>query len=245
MRVASWNFLSGGSRNRDRHWQLLSEHLRPDLLFTQECRPPAAAAPDQLLWLQAPGRYWGSGLFAREAAIAPIAMRGFKGWVTGGRIDDARWWPGRSLIAFSIHCPAGAHGYVRTMHSILNRLKRLRTWDADLIIGGDLNVACGYREADDVVKMSRAEKELLDRMCGELELMPCWQAANPGKRLAQTLRWSANRGTPYHCDGIFVPAAWRADLRQCDVLSGSQWQKQSDHNPIVAVIEPAVALALS
>ena len=245
MRVATYNFLSGGSRNRDRHWQLLNEHVRPDLLFAQECRAAAVAASDQLLWAQAPGRSWGAGLFVRAASVTPIAMRGFRGWVTGGRIDDAPWWPARSLIAFSIHCPAGDHGYIRTMHSILNRVKRYRAQDADLIIGGDLNVVCGYRAADDVVKMSRGEKELLDRRCGELELMPCWQAANPGKRLAQTLRWSANRSTPYHCDGIFVPASWRADIVQCAVLSGAEWDKQSDHNPIVAVIEPALALASS
>ena len=38
-------------------------------------------------------------------------------------------------------------------------------------------------------------------------LVACWQCANPGKPLAQTLRWSGNRAAPHHCDGIFIPRA--------------------------------------
>jgi endonuclease/exonuclease/phosphatase family metal-dependent hydrolase len=158
--------------------------------------------------------------------------------VTGARIEDERVCRGRAVVAFSIHCPAGEHGYIRTMHTILDRLKRFRK-GADLIIGGDLNVVCGYRDADDAIRMSRGEKDLLDRMADQFGLIPCWQSANSGKPLAQTLRWSANRKTPYHCDGIFIPASWRADLKHCEVLSGADWEKQSDHNPIVAVLEPA------
>jgi hypothetical protein len=244
MRIATYNFLGGGSRKRDRHWELLREVVQPDLLFTQECRPIEVEEEDRFLWAEAVPRGWGTGLYARAATIERLVIRNFKGWVTGGRIADAPWSPVGSIVAFSIHCPAGEHGYIRTMHSMLDRIARFRN-GCDLIIGGDINAVCGYRSTDDVVKMSRGEKELLDRLRGEFELISCWQTAHPGKRLAQTLRWSGNRKTPYHCDGIFVPASWRADLEYCDVLSGPEWDQQSDHNPIVAVVEPARVPAMN
>ena len=82
--------------------------------------------------------------------------------------------------------------------------------------------------------MSHGERTILDRLAGEFALIRCWQAANPGRRLAQTLRWSGDRFAPYHCDGIFVPAAWSARLASCRVVTGSRWARLSDHNPVVA-----------
>jgi len=66
----------------------------------------------------------------------------------------------------------------------------------------------------------------------------CWQAANPNCNLAQTLRWGPDQATPYHCDGIFVPAAWSRYLDQCKVLSSPVWEELSDHNPVVASFTP-------
>ena len=64
--------------------------------------------------------------------------------------------------------------------------------------------------------------------------MNCWQAANPGKPLPQTCRWTGNPSVPYHCDGLFVPRAWESRLRACEVVSSPEWDKLSDHNPVVA-----------
>jgi endonuclease/exonuclease/phosphatase family metal-dependent hydrolase len=82
--------------------------------------------------------------------------------------------------------------------------------------------------------MSRGEREILARLESEFDLVSCWQTANPGRPLAQTLRWSANREAPYHCDGIFVPSAWAPRLRACRVVRGSRWAGLSDHNPVLA-----------
>jgi hypothetical protein len=57
---------------------------------------------------------------------------------------------------------------------------------------------------------------------------------HPGSPLAQTLRWSGNRSTPYHCDGIFAPRALRDRLLKCEVLAGPPWERLSDHNPVLA-----------
>jgi len=76
-------------------------------------------------------------------------------------------------------------------------------------------------------------------MAGEFDLIPCWQVMHPRTPLAQTLRWTGNRATPYHCDGIFAPRAWRPRLSRCEVIAGPEWDRLSDHNPVLAVFAPA------
>jgi endonuclease/exonuclease/phosphatase family metal-dependent hydrolase len=160
-------------------------------------------------------------------------MPEFDGWVVGGEVHGSRLVNGRPLQIFSIHGPAGQHGYIRTMHAILDVIGRLSP-RADLVLGGDFNVVVGYRQPREHLKVSRGERKLLERLSQEFGLVSCWQAANPDRPLAQTLRWSADRVAPYHCDGIFVPSGWLDRLVSCRVVRGSRWNGLSDHNPVVA-----------
>jgi endonuclease/exonuclease/phosphatase family metal-dependent hydrolase len=241
VRTVAWNFLAGGSRNRSGHWSRAVRTLGGDIVFAQECRPPGESSgrrlrlegDDALLWERAGTRAWGSALLARSARIEPIHMDGFDGWIVGGQLTGSAWAGGRAVRAFSIHAPAGAHGYIRTMHDIVDRLVPLAR-DADLILGGDFNVVVGYRVPTEKRRTSRGERVLLDRIADELGLVSCWQAANPDCPLAQTLRWTANRREPYHCDGIFVPRTWLPRLVSCRIPRGSRWYQLSDHNPVVA-----------
>jgi endonuclease/exonuclease/phosphatase family metal-dependent hydrolase len=119
------------------------------------------------------------------------------------------------------------------MHGILDHVA-VFLGGADVVLGGDFNVAAGYRKIDNGIRFLRGERDLLDRLTKDFGLAPCWQAANPNRQLAQTLRWSGNPSTPYHCDGIFVPRTWLPRLKSCRVVRGSRWTKLSDHNPVVA-----------
>jgi endonuclease/exonuclease/phosphatase family metal-dependent hydrolase len=119
------------------------------------------------------------------------------------------------------------------MHEILDVLGPLAA-GADVILAGDYNVATGYRHPTEARTISRGEREILERLSGELQLVSCWQAANPGRPLAQTLRWSTNPTTPYHCDGIFVTPHLLERLVSCRVVRGTRWSRLSDHNPVVA-----------
>ncbi len=214
---------------------MLKRHLAPDVLLTQESRPPPVAAGPfaTALWTEA-ARGWGTGLYAPKLAVTPIEVEGFAGWVTGGQLAG-RSRTARPTRIFSVHCPRGARGYVKTVHEILDRLQAL-PGAADLVLGGDFNVAVGVRSPGDLVKMSKAERALLTRVTQELELIPCWQTAHAGQTLAQTLRWSGNRATPYHCDGLFIPCAWGRRLESCEVFAGPRWERLSDHNPVLAVL---------
>jgi hypothetical protein len=204
MRIVTYNFLRAGSAARAGHWSRVMRSFAPDLVLAQECRPPEHspgerfrhAPADTLLWQEAGSRGWGTGLLVRGASLAPLAIPGFEGWVVGGEIRDAAW-VRRPVRAFSIHAPAGERGYIRTMQAILDRIAALRE-GADLILGGDFNVAVGYRPPRDKIRFLRGEREILDHLDRELDLVSCWQAAHPGRPLAQTLRWSANPKAPYH-----------------------------------------------
>jgi endonuclease/exonuclease/phosphatase family protein len=226
LRIVAYNFLSGGSARRAAHWEMLRE-LRPDVVLAQESRPPAKAHATAL-WTEA-CRGWGTGLFAPRLRIEPMHIPGFRGWISGGQLE------GTKTRIFSVHAPAGKRGYVQTVHRILDRLRPLAR-DGELVLGGDFNVVVGARGPDEPVKMSSAERVLLARFDQELGLMPCWQAAHPALPLAQTLRWTGNRAAPYHCDGIFIPKAWRRRLKSCEVIAGPAWDLLSDHNPVLAVL---------
>jgi exonuclease III len=241
LRVVAYNFLSGGSSVRTGHWSRIRTRLAPDIVFAQECRTPQdspgerfrAGTTDTLLWAPAAPRHWGSAVLLRGRRATALTIPEFAGWVVGAELSGPSWSPGRSLRLFSIHCPVGTRGYVRTLHEILDRIASWRA-GADLILGGDFNVVVGHRQPHERIPVSRGEREILDRLSEEFDLISCWQAANPGRPLAQTLRWSADRRAPYHCDGIFVPSAWRARLVSCRVVAGTRWAGLSDHNPVVA-----------
>lgn len=235
LRIATFNFRGGGGVRRPDHWLTLRAQLGADVLLTQESRPPVNASADcTALWEEAI-QGWGTGLYASRLAVRPLEVRGFQGRVTGGQLANDQP-AGRPLRIFSVHCPAGKGGYVATMHRILDRLQGL-PGDADLVIGGDFNVAVGLRGPDELLKMSNAERALMTRFTDELDLIPCWQTANPGRPLAQTLRWSVERSTPYHCDGIFIPRAWQHRLESCEVFAAPEWDALSDHNPVLAVLQ--------
>ncbi len=239
MRFVTYNFLVGGSARRAGHWTRVLRALRADVVFGQECRPPEESwgerfrpgRRDSLLWRSVHERHWGSGLFVRGARLRGVDVPQFEGWVVGGEVHDAGW-SERPVRLFSVHTPVGERGYLRTTHEILDRLAGLRR-GADLVLGGDFNVVIGYRPRDGR-PLRRSRRELLDRLSAEFDLISCWEAAHPERPLAQTLRWTANPTTPYHCDGIFVPRAWLGRLAACRIVRGSRWDALSDHSPVVA-----------
>jgi endonuclease/exonuclease/phosphatase family metal-dependent hydrolase len=124
------------------------------------------------------------------------------------------------------------------MQHILDRIALIRG-RADLVLGGDFNVVVGYRQQGEPIRILRGERDILDRLTNEFNLVSCWQAANPGRPLAQTLRWMGNPSAPYHCDGIFVPRSWLPRLMSCRVVRGARWSRLSDHNPVVADFQAA------
>jgi exonuclease III len=213
----------------------------PDILLVQETRHPAeylpadfyAANARRIHWLPARDGRWGSAIYVRSGRLRPLALPSYNGFVTAAEISGSDWSrrTRRPLRVFSLHVPAP---YKRPMGEILDHLASL-DGRHDLILGGDFNLAVGVRHAGEAIPSD--PPWLLQRLRREFNLLSCWQAVHPNRDLAQTLRWARNPATPYHCDGIFVPAAWYRYLEDCQVITDPDWDALSDHNPVVVTLD--------
>lgn len=237
MIIATYNLRAGGRAGQHTHWQRLLDAFHPDLLLLQETLDPSRYLSaevlerhhEHILWQPLPGRRWGSAILSSGGSVRAIAVPGFEGQVVGAEIADTPWCraTGRPLRVFSLHVPAP---YKRPMGAILDYLATLSDTH-DLILGGDFNLATGLRHRLEPLRSD--PPWLLQRLRREFNLLSCWQTVHPNRDLAQTLRWSGNPAAPYHCDGVFVPAAWYRHLDDCEVIAGPEWDPLSDHNPVV------------
>lgn len=243
MRLVAYNFRSGGKRGEQNQWRKIFSDFNPDIVFAQETRDPRLEVlesygidQDRFIWC--PVNKWGSGLFIKAGKIKPLDLPGFGGWVVGAEISEPSWfktWQSR-LRVFSVHAPTKkGSSYMKEMSLILDEIAKLPD-NADLIIGGDFNIAASFRHSSEEMKLGKANEAILVRLRKEFGLRSCWQTANPDQPLAQTLRWGSNKMTPYHCDGIFAPITWDQLLESCQVISAG-WEALSDHNPVVATFE--------
>lgn len=247
VRLVAYNVGQGGSRD-PALWQRVLSDLAPDVLFVQESRDPTyswlAALPgtrdDSWLWEVVPGGRWGSGLWVRTGNLIPLVVPGdFTGRVVAAVVDGQAW-PGigvAPVVALSIHAPTHkGSSYIKEVGRILDFAGAV-AGGLPLVLAGDFNVVVGLREPGQLMSITRGERALLGRLREEFGLVPCWQTAHPGEPLARTLRWMRRSDSlPYHCDGVFVPAAWASALQSCEVLEGDEWCGLSDHNPVVATL---------
>jgi len=102
------------------------------------------------------------------------------------------------------------------------------------IVSGDFNLTVSHWAGSER-KSKEQNLAIQRRLADEFGSINCWQEANPEQQPHQTLRWSRDRTIPYHCDGLLMPKSWKPSLLGCDALTGHQWTKLSDHNPVVAV----------
>ena len=182
-------------------------------------------------------QHWGSAVYVKGHKPSKLDLQHFGGNVVGVEVHGFSW-PnpdGCRLRIFSIHAPDKG-GYQQAVHSILDGIADVRD-GCDLVIGGDFNLTVSERHESEPVQTCEADLAIQARLRDEFSLINCWQTAHPGEPLAQTLRWNGNKETPYHCDGIFVPASWKEHLQKCLVTSDDKWDKMSDHNPVVAEFE--------
>jgi endonuclease/exonuclease/phosphatase family metal-dependent hydrolase len=240
MNVVTWNLRHGGAARV--HWARVIEEFAPDLFLVQESRAPGEhlrdVAPEQLAaraaWRGVPGRAWGSGVYVRRGRVRQLDVEDFGGWLVGAEVEGAGV-PrnGRPLRVFSLHAPAGwKGGYAGAVLAMLDRLMPYRH-GADVVLGGDFNLTVSRGPAANRPARA-AEQTIRARLREEFGLVNCWEQANPDAQPAQTLRWCCAPAIPYHCDGIFVPASWRPVLRSCVVARSQEWDRLSDHNPVVA-----------
>jgi endonuclease/exonuclease/phosphatase family metal-dependent hydrolase len=241
MRIATFNLHNGGSAG---HWSRVLERTDADLFFAQESRDPADFLPEitqrfgfhSAVWEVVPSlkrARWGSAVLSTSSSIEPIVIPDFQGWVVGGRLLVGS----TGIFAFSVHIPTrkGA-GYLTQANRLVDRLVPIVA-GAPVILGGDWNVTAGHRRADESKQNTRSELRWLDRLRGELGVVPAWSTFHAEAHLPQTLRWVCDPLPAYHCDGIFLPAAWADHIRRVAILAGEEWNRLSDHNPVLVELD--------
>ncbi len=246
MKLATYNILKGGSHRI--HWTKMIDDLGVDLLLVQESYPHDEHLPPLLYpntrnrsaWEMVEQNGWGSAVFTSSGTLKPITVPGFAGWVVGAEIRGASWQfhSDDSIMAFSVHAPSRAESYSKQVNKLLDEIGGIVV-GREIIIGGDFNLTVSVSVSvsncpESERPVSRQDLAIQTRLSEEFGLLNCWQAANPNQPLPQTLRWTRDRTIPYHCDGLFVPMSWKDRLESCDVLSGDEWNRLSDHNPVVA-----------
>jgi exonuclease III len=240
MRIATYNLLKGSSQRV--HWVRMIEEFGVDLLLVQESYAhhehlPPLMYPDagkQSAWEMAEKNGRGSGVFSQTGSVKSVAVPNFAGWVVAAEITGASWQAGIAdpLLAFSVHAPSKGEAYWKQVNKLLDEIKKVAA-GREIIIGGDFNLTVSHWPGPER-PTCKQDLAIQARLADEFGLVNCWQAANPDQPLCQTLPWTGNRTTPYHCDGIFVPKSWKDRLQSCQVLAGDEWDRLSDHNPVVA-----------
>jgi len=236
MKIATYNILKGGSQRV--HWIKMIEDFGVDLLLVQESyvhdeHLPSLLYPharNQSVWTMVEQTGWGSAVFSKTGSVK-LAVPGYSGWVVGAEISEASW-QADPLLAFSVHAPKFKDSYSKHVNKILDEIKKVAE-GREVVIGGDFNLTVSYWPGSER-PISKQELAIQARLADDFGLLNCWQAANPDQPLHQTLRWTRDRTIPYHCDGLFVPKTWNERLESCVVLSGDEWNRLSDHNPVVA-----------
>ena len=187
------------------------------------------------IWERVEINRWGSAVFSKSGNSKSIAVPGFNGWVVGAELRGAT----RSIIrgddsplVFSVHAPSRGESYAKQVNKLLDEIARIAN-GREVILGGDFNLSVSPGTDTDR-PVNKQDSAIHARLADEFGLLNCWRIANPDRPLAQTLRWTGDRSIPYHCDGLFVPKAWKDRLVSCEVLSGGEWDSLSDHNPVVA-----------
>lgn len=241
MKIITYNLRAGGKRGNRVHWQRLLDLFAPEILLVQETLHPSAylepafyaANAQRIHWLAAPGRKWGSAIYVRSGRLKPLTFPAHNGYVVVAQVTGSDWSrrTRRPLRVVSLHVPAP---YRRSMSEILDATVAF-AGAHDLIVGGDFNLGISVRHNGEPVPTD--PPWLLQRLRREFNLMNCWQTVHPNRDLSQTLRWARNPATPYHCDGVFVPAAWYRHLEDCQVISDPTWDALSDHSPVVVTLE--------
>src|SRR5205823_4413639 len=103
--------------------------------------------------------------------------------------------------------------------------------EAPLVIGGDFNFSLGERLPSESIRTTKQKEVILQDFRANGFLI-AWRDSHPGEPLPQTLRWTRQPTTPYHCDGFLTRGIPQSSIR-CDIISEESVTCHSDHNPVI------------
>jgi endonuclease/exonuclease/phosphatase family metal-dependent hydrolase len=234
MRLVSWNLDRGRAADA---WQALARDHGADLVLLQEATKPQSDSVWH--WEAVLPQLWGSAVVAMDGQLKRVEILEYRGWVTGARWFRKTKASVEEAYVFSIHSPthhkeAPRKSYVREARTIVDRIIMSVPSDAPLVIGGDFNFASlGERVDGERRATDPSEQKALDEFRARGFLV-AWRDLHPAAPLPQTLRWTGNRTTPFHCDGYLVRGLEGSRLT-CEVILNEQCDAVSDHRPVTLV----------
>jgi len=237
MRFVSWNLNRGRAGGA---WQAIARDHGADLVLLQEATKPESDSVSQ--WEAVLPQLWGSAVIAMDGQLQRVEVPAYRGWVTGARWSRGTKSSGEEVYVFSIHSPthrkeAPRKSYVNESRTIVHQIDSAVPIDAPLIIGGDFNFASlGERVDGERLSTHSDEQKALDEFRSKRFLV-AWRDLHPVAPLPQTLRWTGDRTTPFHCDGYLVRGLDASRL-MCEVLLNEQLDAVSDHRPVTLVYAP-------
>jgi endonuclease/exonuclease/phosphatase family metal-dependent hydrolase len=251
MKLVSYNLRYGGNTantEKVNHWQQLIKEFVPDIVFAQESHHPERYFSSSDEFSQFKGCVhsnvhhgkWGSAILSKNHKLEEVSLSvpEYEGWVVGARIPDLLiGGVVQPVLIFSIHAPSLSTGsYEQHVNRILDEI--VKQWgNTPMILAGDFNLTtAAIRHPSEALKNTTGEIKILERLRVESGLVNAWQSVHPKDDLPQTLRWSGNTATPYHCDAIFLSEKFLPYLLSAVIPSTGVWGEISDHNPVIVTL---------
>lgn len=231
MRLVTWNCCRGQIAKK----APLLDTLTPDIAVVQECAKPTIES-EQCLWF---------GENPRQG-IAVLARSQFRVHRLPTKPDVPKFvFPVRVTgpEEFSLLVVWSKGGqtfpYVEAVVRAADLYRDL-VGSSPTILIGDLNSNAMW----DATHPPDRNHTALVAMLSQLGLVSAYhyfhrEAQGQETRPTYYFQWS--KGRPYHIDYCFVPSAWAAGIRSVEVGSYEDWQRHSDHRPLLVEIALNVA----
>ena len=241
MKIVTYN-MHGKKETR---WTEMIRQYDPDIILAQETYDKGI--PEPRLWRKVKDSGgWGTAIYSKTGAITALTIPQCEGWVVGAALTGQSWSTpdGQPLSVFNIHATPDSEfgkGYVKAINGALKALAsyQKRNPATSLIIGGDFNLkTIGFNYAEQSEREREDEAAIITSLERDFGLVSAWTLSHPGEKLPPTLLWGRDpvtqKSLEFHCDFIFVPAAWRDRILSCDILTKQECADQSDHSPVLA-----------
>ncbi len=216
--------------------------LNPEVLVVPEsCQRPQIAMSS--LFNRAVPHLWdgvlpnkGLGVFAPGAdelkLIAPESGGSGSIGIAGGACHGA---VNTTVVGvWTVPGTVGRNPYLAAAAGIVDRYQKT-LGSGNAVVAGDFNVS-GRTDRAGMVAFGRMMKERF----GLVSAYHAHAGVEIGDERGGTLWWRGKLADAYHCDFVFVPAAWR--IRRVEIGSYEQWGApgvvaRSDHAPVIVDVE--------
>jgi endonuclease/exonuclease/phosphatase family metal-dependent hydrolase len=230
MKILTWN-LGYWLHSFHHHeaWAYLCNDIKPDLAFLQEVKPPSWV-PRHTLIFEEIKRGWGTAIYAPSLTLLKEAFSLYPGRVAVASIVLNK---SLSIFVASIHAPIIKNRVFPHLAKIFAELESYHVSNS-VIIGGDLNSA---RLAEKVWP-GHGHGPFFERIDRKDTWIDCCQQFN-AEELQTFFRNTCTH--PFQDDHIFVSCDLSACIRSCNVLNNDLTRSVSDHIPLIAELDLALA----